>query len=124
MSYVALATDAFEDVASFYGDALGFPVVDDWDRPNGRGRRFDLGGLQLEIIDNAREQRSLDLGRISERFHIVVEVADIDATWRQVNKTCDRPRSTSWGAKVFDISDPEGVPITFLQWTETRKVSN
>ena len=124
MSYVALATDAFEDVVSFYGSELGFPVVDDWDRPNGRGRRFDLGGLRLEIIDNSREQRSLDLGVVSDKFHIVVEVADIDSTWRQIEKTSDPPTFTSWGAKVFDIYDPDGVPITFLQWTDGGRVSN
>ena len=124
MSYVALATDAFEDVVSFYGIELGFPVVDDWDRPNGRGRRFDLGGLRLEIIDNAREKRPLDLGVVSDKFHIVVEVADIDSTWRQIEKTSDPPKNTSWGARVFDLCDPDGVSITFLQWTDGRRVSN
>ena len=47
MSYVALATDRFDEVALFYGTRLAFPVVEEWDRDNARGRRFELGGLRL-----------------------------------------------------------------------------
>ena len=32
MSYVALATNAFDAVTKFYGHDLGFPVVEEWDR--------------------------------------------------------------------------------------------
>ena len=77
MSYIALATDSFDDVAFFYGELLGFPVVAEWDRPNGRGRRYDLGGLRLEILDNSRERQRLELSSPGERMHIVVEVDTI-----------------------------------------------
>lgn len=51
MNYVALATDAFDEVAHFYGERLGFPVASEWDRANGRGKRFDLqGGLRRDIV--------------------------------------------------------------------------
>ena len=33
MSYVALATDRFDEVVRFYSVDLGFPVIDQWDRP-------------------------------------------------------------------------------------------
>ena len=33
MSYVALATDAFDAVTTFYGHDLGFPVVEEWIGP-------------------------------------------------------------------------------------------
>ena len=78
MSYVALATDSFEKVARFYGDDLRFPVLAEWDRPRGRGRRFDLGeGLKLEILDNTREPRPLELHKPGDRTHLVIEVPDI-----------------------------------------------
>ncbi len=32
MSYDALATDRFDEVAPFYGTLLGFPIVEGWDR--------------------------------------------------------------------------------------------
>jgi catechol 2,3-dioxygenase-like lactoylglutathione lyase family enzyme len=43
MSYIALATDQFDAVTAFYGEALGFPVVDKWDRADARGVSFRSG---------------------------------------------------------------------------------
>ena len=120
MSYVALATDRFEEVARFYGEDLGFPVIGAWDRPGGRGRVFDLGGLRLEILDNTRERRSLRLPEPADRFHVVVEVVDIEATRGRLAVEVPSPRATTWGARLFQVRDPDGVPVTFLQWDEAR----
>jgi len=119
MSYVALATDRFDDVVRFYGASLDFSVVERWDRPNGRGQRFDLGGMRLEILDNERERKPLRLGEPADRFHVVIEVEDIEAARRRIKIDTPPPQATSWGARLFQIHDPDGVPITFLQWIET-----
>ncbi len=119
MSYVALATDHYQDVVDFYGAGLGFTAVDQWDRPNARGLRFDLGGMRLEILDNARERHPLPLGEPSDRFHVVIEVEDIDVARRRVRVEAPSPQDTSWGARLFKVRDPDGVPVTFLQWTDT-----
>lgn len=119
MSFVVLATDRFDEVARFYGELLGFPVVEQWDRPHGRGRRFDLGGLLLEILDNERERQPLRLAEPSGRFHVVVEVDDIEDTGRRIEIDVPPAQATSWGTRVFQLRDPDGVPVTFLQWTNT-----
>jgi len=119
MSYVALATERYDDVVAFYGEGLGFPVVDKWDRPNARGMRFDLGGMRLEIIDNQREQRPLTLGAPADRVHLVVEVDDIEKARDSIDIHAPLPKSTSWGARLFRVFDPDNVPVTFLQWIET-----
>jgi catechol 2,3-dioxygenase-like lactoylglutathione lyase family enzyme len=116
MSYIALATDLFDDVASFYGDLLGFPLVAQWDRPHGRGRRYDLGGLRLEILDNTRECPPLELYRPGERTHIVIEVDDIELARSRLPLSTPEPQALSWGARLFQLRDPDGVPVTFLQW--------
>ncbi|WP_058189293.1 VOC family protein [Terracidiphilus gabretensis] len=116
MSYIALATDSFNDVAFFYGELLGFPVVAEWDRPNGRGRRYDLGGLTLEILDNSRERQRLDLYNPGERTHIVVEVDDLEALRRRLQLVTPNPQNVSWGARLFQLRDPDGIPVTFLEW--------
>ena len=118
MSYVALATDRFDDVVRFYGSELGFAIVDDWDRPNGRGRRFDAGGMRIEILDNSRERRPLPLGGPADRFHVVIEVDDIEAARHRLQLDAPLPETTSWGARLFQLRDPDGVPVTFLEWTE------
>jgi len=117
MSYIALATDRFDLVRAFYEDSLGFPVVAEWDRPNGRGRRYDLcGGLRLEILDNVRECHPFQLALAGDRTHIVVEVEDIDAARRKLAVTAPEPQTASWGARLFQLRDPDGIPVTFLQW--------
>ena len=78
MRHVALVTDRYDEVIEFYGQRLGFPVVDEWDRPNARGVLFDLSGVRLEILDNHRERRPLTLSDPADRFHVVVEVEDIE----------------------------------------------
>ena len=118
MSYVALVTDRFDEVALFYGNLLGFPVVDYWDRDNARGQRFDTGGMRLEIIDNGREKRHLNLGDPAQRMHIVIEVDDIESARDRIGMDVPPVTETSWGSRLFQIHDPDGIPITFLQWLE------
>ena len=119
MSYVALVTNLFDEVNRFYGELLGFPVVDRWDRSNARGRRFDAGGMRLEIIDNEREQRPHELGEPGDKVHIVVEVENIEEARERAKVDAPPVQDTSWGSRLFQIRDPDGVPVTFLQWTET-----
>ena len=119
MSYVALVTNRFDEVTRFYGELLGFPVVDQWDRSNARGRRFDAGGMRLEIIDNKREQRPHELGEPADKVHIVVEVENIDQARERIKVDAPPTQDTSWGSRLFQVHDPDGVPVTFLQWIET-----
>ncbi len=119
MSYVALATERYDDVVEFYGGLLGFPIVDRWDRPNARGLRFDLGGMRLEVLDNQRERRPLSLGTPIDRVHLVVEVDDIEEARDSIAIEAPLAQDTSWGARLFRVHDPDGVPVTFLQWNDT-----
>jgi catechol 2,3-dioxygenase-like lactoylglutathione lyase family enzyme len=124
MSYTALVTDQYDEMRRFYGEKLGFPVVEAWDRDNARGVRFDIDGMRLELLDNKRERRQLTLGQPADRFHVVVEVDDVDATWRKLNIGVPAPTTVSWGARLFQLRDPDGVAVTFLQWLESgRSVS-
>ncbi len=116
MSFIALATERFEEVCGFYGETLGFAVLREWDRPDGRGRVFDLADLQLEILDATREERPLELGPPHDRFNVVVEVPDVDALRDTLPVDAPAAEDTSWGARLFRLRDPDGVAVTFLQW--------
>jgi hypothetical protein len=120
VSYIALATDRFDDMVRFYGSTLDSHKLESWDRPNGRGQRFDLGGLRLEIIDNARERRPLHLGPPADRIHVVVEVDDLLHARSRLRIDTPAPTNTSWGARLFQIRDPDGVAVTFLEWDKHR----
>ena len=117
MSYLALVTSRFEEAAEFYGSSLGFPVLEQWDREHGRGRRFDIGGgVRLELLDNAREHSPLKVHEPGERFQLVVEVDDIHAARTRLRISTPEPSHVSWGAILFQLRDPDGIPVTFLQW--------
>jgi len=124
MSYVALVTNRFDEVSRFYGELLGFPVVDQWDRPNARGSRFDAGGMRLEIIDNKREQRPRELGDPADKVHIVVDVENLDEARERIKVDAPPVQDTSWGSRIFRVMDPDGVPVTFLQWTEAQRAAS
>jgi len=117
VSYVALVTSRFDAVARFYGELLGFPVVEQWDRPNARGRRFDAGGMRLEIIDREREQRLPELGDTADRVHIVIEVADIEEARERIKVDAPPAKETSWGSRLFRIHDPDGIPVGIFEGT-------
>lgn len=120
MSYVAVVTTRFDEVTRFYGELLGFPVAAQWDRANARGRRFDAGGMRLEVIDNERERNPVRLGEPADKVHIVIEVEDIDEARARIQLNAPLVQDTSWGARLFRVHDPDGMPVTFLQWTKTE----
>jgi catechol 2,3-dioxygenase-like lactoylglutathione lyase family enzyme len=124
MSYVALATDSFDEMVRFYGEVLLFPVISRWDRPTGRGQLFDLGGaLRLEILDNARQRQPAALLSSDGRTHVVIEVADLELARANLSLDTPEPQTTSWGARLFQILDPDGTTVTYLQWTHHNKAS-
>ena len=118
MSYVALVTDRYDEMMGFYGEDLGFEAVRQWDRGNARGVRFDLGGIRLELIDNQRERDPLRLGAPAHRFHVVIEVDDIEVARQRIKIDAPPARSTSWGAETFELHDPDGIRVTFLHWID------
>jgi catechol 2,3-dioxygenase-like lactoylglutathione lyase family enzyme len=120
MSYVALVTSRFDEVTRFYGELLGFPIVEQWDRSDARGMQFDTGCMRLEIIDNEREQRQRELGKTADKVHIVVEVENIDSARERIKVDAPPTQDTSWGSRLFQTRDPDGLPVTFLQWTKTE----
>lgn len=117
MSWVALASERYDEAVRFYRTGLGFPLLRSWDRPGARGAVFDLGGgLKLELLDAAAQKRPLCLEPAGDRCHLVVEVADLDAARSRLAVPAPEPETTSWGARVFQLRDPDGVAVWFLQW--------
>jgi catechol 2,3-dioxygenase-like lactoylglutathione lyase family enzyme len=116
MSYLTLATLRFDEVVEFYSRRLGCPGVRRWDRPEGRGCLFQLPGLRLEILDAAREKNPMRLPPPGDRIHLVLEVPDVDAARRALGIETPEPITTSWGARMFTVRDPDGVAVCYLQW--------
>jgi catechol 2,3-dioxygenase-like lactoylglutathione lyase family enzyme len=118
VSFVALATDNFEAMVAFYRDRLGFRTIAAWDRDGARGMRLDLGGLKLELLDNGCQRQPIALSPAQGRIHLVVEVSDIAASRAGLDITSPEPQPTGWGAQTFQVPDPDGIAVTFLQWND------
>jgi catechol 2,3-dioxygenase-like lactoylglutathione lyase family enzyme len=116
MSYVALATERFDEVTRFYGETLGLPSLGGHDRPNGRGRVFDLHGLRLDVLDATHEPGPMRLGPPGDRMFVVAEVHDVEAVHARLPTETSGPEMTLWGARVLKVRDPDGVAVWFLQW--------
>ena len=55
------------------------------------------------------------------RFIVVIEVEDIEAVRNRLAVEAPSPQATSWGARLFQLRDPDGVPVTFLEWDRSRE---
>jgi catechol 2,3-dioxygenase-like lactoylglutathione lyase family enzyme len=116
-SCVVLGTNRFEAMVSFYAERLGFGEIDRWDQADGRAVFFQLPGLLLEIVDNDREQNPLMLGASLDRVGLVIEVENIDEVRDLLDIETPIPQTASWGARLFQLRDPDGLPVTFLERT-------
>ncbi len=116
MSYIALATHRFEAVIKFYIGRLGLRLIDQFERTGARGAHIDLGGgARIEILDASRQSRPMTIQEpADDRIHVVIETDDIFGDCKRLS--LPEPKSTSWGAKVVTLRDPDGVSVWFLQW--------
>ncbi len=113
-----MATRRFDEMVRYYRDTLGFPELRAWERPGARGSQLDLGGgLRLELLDATAERRPLTLGSPDGRCQLVIEVQDLDAARARLALPTPDPVSTSWGARLFGLQDPDGTQVWFLEWT-------
>ena len=117
MGYVAIATANFDSMIRFY-TGLGFRKVRGWDRPNGRGQILELHGLRLEILDASRERFPMRLEPPGDRFHVILEVPDLDQARQGIQGDTPEPVATSWGTRILKLRDPDGIRVWFLQWLD------
>jgi len=114
-SYIVLSTNRFEAMVSFYAESLGLPEAGRWDQAEERGVLFDLPGLLLGIVDNDRERAPRMLGASLDRIGIVIEVEDIDETRDLLDIETPIPARAPGGARLFQLRDPDGLPVTFTE---------
>jgi lactoylglutathione lyase len=47
---LAYTVEDYDEAVRFYRDALGLPVIQEWDQPTGRGAILDAGRATLELL--------------------------------------------------------------------------
>jgi len=119
---VALTTQAYERLASFYCDGLGLEPSQLWASDQGRSVVLNMGRATLEVFDEMQAQTidQIEAGRrISGQIRLALQVPDLkDAMQRLLAHGATLvhpPVVTPWGDHNVRLQDPDGMQITLFQ---------
>jgi methylmalonyl-CoA/ethylmalonyl-CoA epimerase len=119
---VALTTDEYKKLASFYLDGLGLQPSQVWPEDQGQALVLDLGRATLEVFDEmqANTVDQLEVGRrISGKVRFALQVPDLDDAIERLRmhgaKLVHPPVDTPWGDRTVRFQDPDGMQITLYQ---------
>jgi catechol 2,3-dioxygenase-like lactoylglutathione lyase family enzyme len=119
---VALTTDAFDRLASFYRAGLGLEPAQVWPEDQGRALVLDMGKATLEVFDEKQAQTvdQIEAGRrISGPIRFALRVPDLDAAMKRLQghgaTVVHGPVVAPWGDKIVRFQDPDGMQITLYQ---------
>ena len=119
---VALTTQAFDRLVSFYCDGLGLEPAQLWPEDQGRALVLDMGKATLEVFDEkqARTVDQIEVGRrISGQIRFALQVPDLQAAMSRLQAhgaTLVHPAVvTPWGDLNVRFQDPDGMQITLYQ---------
>ena len=119
---VALTTDAFERLVSFYRDGLGLEPAQVWPDDQGRALVLNMGKATLEVFDEMQAQTidQIEVGRrISGQIRFALQVPDLKAAMERLlahgATLVHPPVVTPWGDHSVRLQDPDGTQITLFQ---------
>ena len=119
---VALTTDAFERLASFYREGLGLEPAQVWPEDQGRALVLEMGRATLEIFDEKQAHTidHIEVGhRISGHIRFALRVPDLRGAMERLlghgATLVHPPVVTPWGDHNVRFQDPDGMQITLYQ---------
>src|ERR1700704_1213090 len=84
---VALTTEAFDRLASFYRNGLGLEPAQVWPEEQGRALVLDMGKATLEVFNEKQAQTidQIEVGRrMSGQIRFALRVPDLDAARKRL----------------------------------------
>jgi catechol 2,3-dioxygenase-like lactoylglutathione lyase family enzyme len=119
---IALTTDDFDRMVSFYCDGLGMEPAQVWPEDQGRALVLDLGRATLEVFDEKQAETvdQIEVGRrVSGQIRFALQVPDLEAAMQGLlahgAKLVHPPVVTPWGDHNVRLEDPDGMQITLYQ---------
>lgn len=119
---VALTTEVFDRLASFYRKGLGLDPSQEWPAEQGRALVLDMGKATLEVFDEKQAHTidQIEVGRrISGQIRFALRVPDLDAAMKRLlahgATLVHGPVLAPWGDKTVRFQDPDGMQITLYQ---------
>jgi catechol 2,3-dioxygenase-like lactoylglutathione lyase family enzyme len=119
---VALTTQAFDRLASFYRVGLGMEPAHVWPEDQGRALVLDMGKATLEVFDEKQAQTidQIEVGkRVSGQIRFALQVPDLDGAVKRLAAQgatlVHGPVVAPWGDKTARFQDPDGMQITLYE---------
>jgi catechol 2,3-dioxygenase-like lactoylglutathione lyase family enzyme len=120
---IALTVEDFDQAVQFYRDRLGLAVVEEWQRPEGRGVILSLGPqTTLELFDGPQADfvDQVEVGqRVSGPVRLALAVPDADAAvtvFEQAGAQVLSPaKEMPWGDRNARVQTPDGMQVTLYQ---------
>ena len=118
---LALTVENYDDAVRFYRDALGLPVIEEWEQPTGNGTILDAGRATLELLDVDQSDLvdRVEVGEVvSGPIRLALEVEDSDATAKTLVKggaqAVGGPVVTPWYHRNVRVRAPDGMQLTLF----------
>jgi lactoylglutathione lyase len=118
---VALTVDDYQEALRFYRDALGLPVVEEWDDPEGAGAVLDAGRATLEVLSTSQAELvdRVEVGaRVAGAVRLALEVDDSAATADTLAaagaELIAGPVVTPWSHRNVRLRAPDGMQLTLF----------
>jgi 3-hydroxyisobutyrate dehydrogenase-like beta-hydroxyacid dehydrogenase/catechol 2,3-dioxygenase-like lactoylglutathione lyase family enzyme len=120
---IALTVEDLEQAVQFYRDRLGLAVVEEWQRPEGRGVILALGPqTTLELFDAGQADfvDQVEVGRrVSGPVRLALAVPDAQAAAEAFQQAgaqlLSHARPMPWGDRNARIQTPDGMQVTLYQ---------
>jgi catechol 2,3-dioxygenase-like lactoylglutathione lyase family enzyme len=117
----AYTVEDYEEAVRFYRDALGLPVIQEWDEPTGSGAILDAGRATLELLSVSQSELvdRIEVGElVSGPIRLALEVEDSDETGKALASAGAQkiggPVITPWAHKNVRLRSPDGMQLTLF----------
>jgi lactoylglutathione lyase len=118
---VALTVDDYWEALGFYRDALGLPVLEEWDGADGAGAVLDAGRATLEVLSGSQAELvdRVEVGeRVAGPVRLALEVDDSAATADTLAaagaELIGGPVVTPWSHRNVRLRAPDGMQLTLF----------
>jgi catechol 2,3-dioxygenase-like lactoylglutathione lyase family enzyme len=118
---VAFTVEDYEGALRFYREALGLPVLEEWDREDGSGAVLDAGRATLELLSVGQSELvdRVEVGEVvSGPIRLALEVDDSEDTATALVRAGARriggPVLTPWLHRNVRVRAPDGMQLTLF----------
>lgn len=124
---VVLKVDDFKAAQKLYHDGLGLPVLEAWDRPEGKGLILNAVNTTLELLDTKEAERvdQIEAGKkVSGAVRLGFQVNDLSASAHHLIQhgasTVNEPVDTPWGDHNQRLQSADGLQITLFERSQDK----